>query len=156
MSRSSREMRARVLVTALAVAFVAGAAWRRTVRRVVVEGASMVPTLLPGDRLVVVRLGRSLPGDLVALRDPDQPARLLVKRVSAIGPGGLEVRGDNEAASRDSRSFGSVPAPDVFGRAVYRYFPPGRLGRLGRSAPSSGTLDVNGPAPKGHRPVVGA
>jgi nickel-type superoxide dismutase maturation protease len=139
-----------------AAALVACAAWRRIVRRVVVDGASMMPTLIPGDRLVVVRFGGSRRGDLVALRDPDQRGRLLVKRVTEIGPDGLEVRGDNEAASRDSRSFGTVPRSDVLGRAVYRYFPPARVGRLRRPASSSGTLDVNGPAPKGHRPVAGA
>jgi len=145
-----------VTAEVVAAAIVASAAWRRTVRRVVVEGASMLPTLHPGDRLVVVRFGKSLRGDLVALRDPSRPARFLVKRVTEIGPGGLDVRGDNEAASRDSRSFGTVPASDVLGRAVYRYFPPARVGRLGRRASSSGTLEVNGPAPKGHRPVAGA
>ncbi len=94
----------------------------------------MAPALEPGDRLVVVRLGRPRPGDLVALRDPGEPARLLVKRVAAVGPTGLEVRGDNPAASRDSRAFGSVTRSRVIGRAVYRYFPRSRVGWL-RSAP---------------------
>ena len=91
----------------------AGAVWRTCVCRVAVEGSSMMPTLAPGDRLLVVRLGRPRPGDLVALRDPDDPARLLVKRIKARGPAGVEVRGDNEAASRDSRAVragGPFPA----------------------------------------------
>lgn len=100
----------------------------------------MTPTLEPGDRLVVVRLGRLRPGDLVALHDPAEPARLLVKRIAALGPAGVEVRGDNEAASRDSRAFGAVQPSGVVGRAVYRYFPPTRAGRLPRPGPSSGTL----------------
>jgi nickel-type superoxide dismutase maturation protease len=116
----------------------------------------MLPSLLPGDRLIVVRLGRPRPGDLVALHDPTEPARLLVKRVSGLGPAGIEVRGDNEGASRDSRAFGAVAPGRLIGRAVYRYFPPARAGLLPRSGPSSGTLDPYGPASGGHRPVAGS
>jgi nickel-type superoxide dismutase maturation protease len=116
----------------------------------------MMPTLAPGDRLLVVRLGRPRPGDLVALRDPDEPARLLVKRIKARGPAGVEVRGDNEAASRDSRVFGPVAPSRLLGRAVYRYFPPAQAGRLPRRPSSSGTLDLHGLASRGHRPVARA
>jgi nickel-type superoxide dismutase maturation protease len=131
------------------VIVLAGVGLRRFVRRVAVEGSSMLPALCPGDRLVVVRL-RARPGDLVALHDPAEPARLLVKRVTALGPAGYEVRGDNAAASRDSRAFGPVTASHLVGRAVYRYFPPARAGPLSRSWPSSGTLDAHGPASGGH------
>ncbi|HLN07168.1 MAG TPA: hypothetical protein VK217_12875, partial [Acidimicrobiales bacterium] len=81
---------------------------------------------------------------------------LLVKRVAAVLPAGLEVRGDNETASRDSRAFGAVEPSCVIGRVVYRYFPPPRTGRLGRPASSSGTLDQDGPSPERHRPAAGA
>ena len=69
----------------------------------------MIPSLAPGDRLVVVKLGKVRSGDLVALKDPGEPGRLLVKRVASVGASGIEVRGDNQVASRDSRSFGPVP-----------------------------------------------
>ena len=110
----------------------------------------MTPTLEPGDRLVVVRCGRPHVGDLVSLLDPDGSSRLLVKRVVAVGPTGVEVRGDNEAASRDSRRFGPVEPSRVIGRALYRYFPPARVGLLRQSGPGSGTLVRDGPAQEGH------
>lgn len=106
-------------------------------RRVVVAGTSMVPTLAPGDRLLVLRLPARWPlhtGDLVAVPDPrpgpDGPGPLLVKRVVSSGPAGVEVAGDNASASTDSRAFGPVSRRSVVGRALYRYGPPGRSGRL--------------------------
>jgi nickel-type superoxide dismutase maturation protease len=110
----------------------------------------MMPTLAHGDRLVVVGGLRPRVGDLVAFHDPSQPARLLVKRVVALGPDGVEVRGDNRAASRDSRTFGPVEPSRLVGRAVYRYFPPARVGFFRQSGSSSGTLVQDGPAPEGH------
>ncbi len=110
----------------------------------------MMPVLAHGDRLVVVRALRPRVGDLVALHDPVEPTRLLVKRVVALVPGGVEVRGDNQAASRDSRTFGPVAPARLIGRAVYRYFPPARAGFLRQSGSSSGTLVQDGPAPEGY------
>lgn len=113
-----------------------GVAWfvrRAGPYRVEVSGPSMVPSLSPGDKLLLVPVGRVLrfrPGDLVAFDDPDKPGRLLVKRVLAITPEGVEVRGDNEGASRDSRTFGQIDPAAVRGKAVYRYSPAGAAGRL--------------------------
>ena len=129
---------------------------RTCLRRVKVEGTSMMPTLAHGDRLVVTRIGRPRVGDLVALSDPAEPTRLLVKRVVAVLPAGLEVRGDNQAASRDSRTFGGVAPSSVVGKAVYRYFPPARVGSLRQPGASSGTLVGDGSASEGHRSVAGA
>jgi nickel-type superoxide dismutase maturation protease len=95
----------------------------------------MMPALAEGDRLVVFRLGRPRVGDVVAVRDPAEPTRLLVKRVAAVVQAGVEVLGDNRAASRDSRSFGVVAPSGVVGTAVYRYFPPARVGRLHAALP---------------------
>jgi nickel-type superoxide dismutase maturation protease len=104
-------------------------------RRLEVTGESMTPTLEPGDRvLVVAGLGPLRPpirtGDLVALTDPRDPARMMVKRVAAISGGRVEVRGDNAAASTDSRHFGPVDRAAVVGRVVYRYHPEERRGRV--------------------------
>jgi nickel-type superoxide dismutase maturation protease len=104
-------------------------------RRVEVEGASMLPALLPGDRLLVLRERRPRPGDVVALPDPRQPDRLIVKRVTAVRDGTVTVLGDNAAASTDSRTFGAVAAGALLGRARYRYAPPERVGPLGRRPP---------------------
>ena len=88
----------------------------------------MAPALLAGDRLLVVRL-RPRVGDVVALRDPRAPERLIVKRIVAIDDA-ITVHGDNPDSSTDSRSFGPVPPDAVVGRAVYRYAPTSRAGRL--------------------------
>jgi nickel-type superoxide dismutase maturation protease len=95
-----------------------------------VEGDSMRPALEPGDRLLVIGRLPVRPGHLVALPDPRRPDRLLVKRVAAVGGDGVEVRGDNPAASTDSTSFGPVPAASIVGRAVWRYWPADRAGPL--------------------------
>jgi nickel-type superoxide dismutase maturation protease len=101
-------------------------------RRVSVRGTSMTPTLEPADRLLVVRWGRPSAGHLVALRDPRDQSRVLVKRVAEIDTRSrvVTVLGDNPAASTDSRVFGAVPFDAVVGRVVYRYAPAGRAGRV--------------------------
>src|SRR4051812_31648916 len=101
------------------------------VRFLVVDGDSMRPAIEPGDRLLVLRL-RPRVGDVVALRDPRERTRVIVKRVAAIDATGVDVRGDNAAASTDSRAFGRIDARDVLGRAVYRYAPSTRAGRVRR------------------------
>jgi nickel-type superoxide dismutase maturation protease len=101
-------------------------------RRVAVHGASMAPALLADDRLLLVPAWRLRTGDVVALRDPRDPDRFLVKRVATVDreAGRLTVLGDNPGASTDSRAFGAVPRRAVLGRAVYRYAPMARAGRL--------------------------
>jgi nickel-type superoxide dismutase maturation protease len=96
----------------------------------------MVPTLLPGDRVLVWRgLGPLRPpirvGDLVAVVDPRRADRLMVKRVVERAGPDVFVRGDNDAASTDSRHFGPVSAGAIRGRVIYRYLPEERRGRLG-------------------------
>ena len=118
--------------TAAVATVVAGAVALRSVRRVEVTGASMRPTLEPGDRLLVLAGRRIRAGDLVALPDPREPARTLVKRVGLVDEAKLTVLGDDPSASTDSRSFGPVPTRTVLGRAIYRYGPSGRAGPIGR------------------------
>lgn len=91
--------------------------------RVAVDGDSMLPTLRSGDWLVVRWDVVVAVGDLVVVRRPDRPELLLVKRVARIGADGYLVEGDNPAASDDSRLFGALPATDVLGRVVARYWP---------------------------------
>jgi signal peptidase I len=101
----------------------------------------MRPAFLPGDRLYVDPApGRPLaPGDVVVARDPERAGRLLLKRVVAVPgnapgtrtpppAGHLDLEGDNAAASRDSRHFGSVPASTVVGVVWFRYAPLARRG----------------------------
>ena len=100
----------------------------------------MEPTLLDGDRLVVLSRPwgdrvRPVVGDVVAVTDPRDPGRVLVKRVASVDRAArtLEVLGDAPDASTDSRDFGPVPLASVVGRVVHRYGPPGRSGPVGRS-----------------------
>jgi nickel-type superoxide dismutase maturation protease len=84
------------------------------VRRVSVEGTSMAPTYRPGERLTALRRWRGVrPGDVVVVRDPRDSTRWLLKRCVARRGGMVELRGDNAAASTDSRDFGPVPSRDV-------------------------------------------
>lgn len=108
---------------------ISGVSWR-----IEVDGDSMAPALLAGDRLVVLPRRRVAPGQVVVFPDPRHSARILVKRVVRISPETIEVRGDNPWASTDSRDFGPVPTSTIWGRAVYRYFPPDRVGWLGPKA----------------------
>jgi nickel-type superoxide dismutase maturation protease len=96
----------------------------------------MRPALEPGDRVVAVRCRRRVRvGDLVVVPDPRLAERLVVKRVVELTPVSVTVRGDNAAASTDSRTFGPVPRARVHGRVVYRYHPPSRRGPVGRRRP---------------------
>ncbi|HXQ44947.1 MAG TPA: nickel-type superoxide dismutase maturation protease [Acidimicrobiales bacterium] len=105
------------------------ASWVRP-RRVAVEGSSMEPVLTGGDRLFVMRGRSPRVGDIVAVRDPRDARRLLVKRVVSVRGAEVVLEGDNARASTDSRDFGPVDRRAVVGRAVYRYAPAGRTGPL--------------------------
>jgi nickel-type superoxide dismutase maturation protease len=107
-----------------------------TFRRVRVSGDSMRPSFQPGDRLLIGPRLRIRPGAVVAIADPRVPDRLLVKRVHALEGESIDVRGDNEGASTDSRQLGPIPRSHLAGRVIYRYGPPGRTGWLPGSAPS--------------------
>lgn len=106
-------------------------------RRFVVSGPSMLPTLEPGDRLLVARIGSVLPGDLVVLKDPRSSSRLICKRVVSVDGRHIVVRGDNPDFSTDSRAFGPVPAEEVVGRVLRRYWPPGRTTDFRRLRPGT-------------------
>jgi phage repressor protein C with HTH and peptisase S24 domain len=88
----------------------------------------MIPTLVPGDRvLVVAGFGPFRPrlrlDDIVALVDPRDAERTMIKRIAAFEGGGVVVRGDNEAQSVNRHA--------LRGRVAYRYHPESRRGRLG-------------------------
>jgi len=109
---------------------------RRWLDVVEVHGASMAPSLLPGDRLLVESRsyqGRPpRPGEVVLAADPRTPDRELIKRVATVdeGAGLADLRGDAPDASTDSRDFGAVPLRAIRWRAVFRYWPPQRAGRI--------------------------
>jgi nickel-type superoxide dismutase maturation protease len=143
-------------------AFAARWASRRA-ERAEVSGDSMAPALQPGDRLLVWRTRRLKRGDIVAVADPRDPERTMLKRAAELTDGSIYLLGDNEMHSTDSRHFGPVPRSLARGKAIYRYAPPGRTGRLrgggepglggpgaGRSRPAatpSGTPPASPPSP---------
>jgi inner membrane protease subunit 2 len=86
-------------------------------------------------------------GDVVVFTAPNNPDRLLVKRITAmphqfsryrspatqqlslayVKPGHCWVQGDNDRVSIDSRQFGPVPLGHILGKANVILFPPWRL-----------------------------
>jgi len=103
---------------------------RGPLRRVLVRGPSMAPTLADGDVVLVAPGLSPRPGDVVLVRWASRPDQLSVKR--AVRPEGSawHVLGDFPDASTDSRTLGPVAVEAVvLGRLSPR---PGRLPRGGR------------------------
>ncbi|XP_044953657.1 mitochondrial inner membrane protease subunit 1 isoform X2 [Hordeum vulgare subsp. vulgare] len=121
------------------------------------RGPSMLPALnMAGDVLlsdkVSPRYGRVGPGDVVLLVSPEDPRKVVIKRVLGmegdavtypvdagntdasktvvVPQGHIWVQGDNIYASKDSRQFGPVPYGLVKGKMSYRIWPPTRIGSI--------------------------
>ena len=133
---------AAIIATAVALLL----ALRRYYTVIIVRGASMTPTLQPGEKVLARRVrGQTVrSGDIVILRVPGlgadgAPNRYTaVKRVAAtagdplppflppaataggglLPAGHLAVLGDNVMASVDSRAWGLVPAANVLAKVV--------------------------------------
>ncbi|MGN6244385.1 MAG: S24/S26 family peptidase [Motilibacteraceae bacterium] len=90
----------------------------------VVEGRSMLPTLLPGDRLLVRWGAPPRPGRLVVVRLPD--GVVAVKRAFRRDGDGWWVERDNPAEGVDSWLVGAIPEQDVLGLVRGRLWPPRR------------------------------
>ncbi|HLF78414.1 MAG TPA: S26 family signal peptidase [Dehalococcoidia bacterium] len=121
-------------VVALAIALFS----TNPIRRVVVEGRSMLRAYAPGDRLLVesvtYRLRLPRIGEVVAVKNAAS-GRLDLKRIAAgpgasvmvagadcvLGPDEWYVLGDNLDESQDSRTLGPVKTKDIVGRVWFRY-----------------------------------
>ncbi len=115
-------------------------------RSVIVDGHSMLPTLTPGERVIVSNaywlVGAVRDGDIVVVKDPGSSG-FIIKRVFRLagervpldkwpgfhhledGPysvpdGNIYVLGDNQTQSEDSRIFGPVPQKSIVGKVVIR------------------------------------
>lgn len=140
-----------LLPSAIALSIGGLAVWlRRTYLVITVDGPSMSPALVPGDRVVVRRGAQQIgKGSIVVVSRPDPDrgwkdrARLtgtvgsrrwFIKRVAAL-PGEtvttaavpvvvperhVYLLGDY-ARSADSRQFGPCPTDQILGKVVYRY-----------------------------------
>lgn len=93
---------------------------RRPLGAVLVDGPSMLPTLRPGDCLLVRRGVGIQPGDVVVARFPTRPGLLVVKRAVRRVGGLWWVESDNPAVTDDSRRYGPAEAQ---GRVLLRYWP---------------------------------
>ncbi|MGP4114553.1 nickel-type superoxide dismutase maturation protease [Streptomyces sp. 4N509B] len=94
-----------------------------------VTNPSMVPTLVPGDRMVLRYRARIRRGDVVVVRHPFRHDLLIVKRAAERRDEGWWVLGDNPYVPNDSREFGVVPDELVVARAVLRLRGPGDVQR---------------------------
>jgi nickel-type superoxide dismutase maturation protease len=123
----------------LAALAVAVFRWRPS--RVEIQGASMVPTLMPGDWAMAVTRRRYRRGDVVVVEHPGRPGYEMVKRVAgvpgervhdrALGPEEFWVVGDRGDASTDSRHFGPVRGEHLKAKVLLVYWPKERRRRIG-------------------------
>ena len=93
----------------------------------------MQPTLEPGDRVLVRRLGRKLSpslGSVVVTWHPQRSKLRLIKRLKSVEETGLWLLGDNPTESTDSRQLGAVPTNLLIGEVVGR-LPRGDQNRAG-------------------------
>ena len=83
----------------------------------IVEGLSMIPSLAPGER-VLVRYGADFTiGDIVLV---DRGERIDIKRVTRIEDSHIFVEGDNTAVSTDSRHYGAINRDTIIAKVIWR------------------------------------
>jgi len=86
---------------------------------------------LPGDvveidRGVVIVNGKALAEDYVPEKYRDNQSR----PSEHIKPGEYFVLGDHRSSSNDSRAWGTVPRQNIYGKAVFVYWPLDKMGRV--------------------------
>jgi signal peptidase I len=86
---------------------------------------------LPGDVVEIVNgtvfvNGQTLPEPYV----PEEARDQVSMQRTPIDPDKYFVLGDNRRSSNDSRTWGLVPRNDIYGKAVFGYWPLDRLGIL--------------------------
>jgi signal peptidase I len=87
---------------------------------------SMLPTLAPGDRLLLGYRRTPRPGDLVVARLPGGVVavkRAAERRTTVLGEPGWWLLSDNAARGADSRHYGAVAEGDVLAVVVMRIWP---------------------------------
>jgi|SRR3989338_5502737 len=99
----------------------------------IVKEHSMEPSCREGDFVFVNKMSylffRPKVGQLVVLKDPTDPFRLILKRITAAKNPFFWVEGDNKEESIDSRHFGWVRSKVLLGQAKVIH----KTGLLGRS-----------------------
>ena len=128
---------------AVVAAAIAWTVLRRRPFRVAVEGASMLPTLLPGDWALAAPVKRLERGDVVVVEHPGRPGYEMVKRLTGVpgdrvgegrvlGADEYWVEGDHPASSTDSRQFGPVHRAELTAKVLLVYWPAERRRMLRR------------------------
>lgn len=134
-------------LASFAVLWAGALAVNRSLRRV--EGGSMLPTLAPGDRLLVRPVGPLPPrrGDVVVVRDPRRPRRATVKRVVGLPGDRMELRSGR-------LSIDGVTHIEPYAHARSGddscAVPPAHLYVLGDNRAGSTDSRTYGPVPMGH------
>ena len=76
----------------------------------------MLPTLAPGQFVLVDERRAPSSGELALALHPERAGLLVVKRVRAVDlEGRYELASDNPAAGTDSRSWGPLPPSSIVG-----------------------------------------
>ena len=83
--------------------------------RYVVDGHSMEPSFIRGDRVLVWKRGTVQPRDVVVLR---HCGRDYIKRITAVTPAGYHVQGDNK---EHGTSLSPIPRSHILGKVVMTY-----------------------------------
>ncbi|KAM7505933.1 hypothetical protein LguiB_004837 [Lonicera macranthoides] len=122
-----------------------------------VYGPSMLPTFdITGDFVLAermsVRFGKVQKGDVVLVRSPINPRKIVTKRVTGmegdsityvvdpknsdrqetlvVPKGHIWIEGDNKYNSTDSRKFGPVPYGLLQGKIFWKVWPPEAFGSV--------------------------
>lgn len=86
---------------------------------------------VPGD-VVEIRDGRVLVNGLL-IEEPYVPPESMDHRsfqTVVVEPGQYYVLGDHRSQSSDSRTWGLVPRENIYGKAVFRYWPVTKMGTI--------------------------
>ena len=125
----------------MAVFAAAAAFMRYRPFRVEVKGASMLPTLLPGDWALAVASRSIRRGDVVVVEHRGRPGYEMVKRLTAVpgdhvaegrllGTDEYWIEGDRGKNSTDSRHFGPVTRDQIKAKVLLVYWPRERRHRV--------------------------
>jgi nickel-type superoxide dismutase maturation protease len=81
-----------------------------------VEGESMMPSLFPGDEVLVCSWLKGRVGDTIVFK---KEAKTMIKRIARITGNSIHVKGENPQKSTDSCEFGGILKGQIIGRVIW-------------------------------------